>query len=256
MKSPVWQKKKISSAAVACIILAALLLVFGSYSLAKYLYQAKKDPLFAAKAFYFESDLLSGASGGSYPKYTLKTGVDTIEFTLENYPDGLRYSEVDIVYDVVLTKEGVTVGALNGQTIDGNARNSVSVSFDDLAAGTYVVTATATAPYASTLRAQFTVVDRSELVSFSVRDEVGSPVLQMTVQTADYEGEVTITWPEGVLPDNMDLLLEDASNDTRCVEVNVEAESEYTFLFYKPDPTKNYSADTGFSATPTAATPQ
>ena len=248
MKQFGFRKKRISSAAGLCVVLVAVLLVFGGYALAKYMYSVRKDPLFVAKAFYFESDLLRDTSVGSRPRYPLQTGVNQISFSLRNHPDSLRCSEVDITYDVVLTKEGIVIQKLEDQMITGNAINNKEVTFADLAAGTYTVTATATAPYTATLSAEFVIADENQTIQYEIHDEEGSPVLQMVVRTEGYEGNVKITWPEGVSPDNMDPLLEEASNSTGTVTIPFNAYSEYTFLFFKSKPNENYAANVGFSA--------
>ena len=122
-----------------------------------------------------------------------------------------------------------------------SGRNSVSISFDNLTPGTYTVTATATKPYTKTLQARFTIVSTDYELSYSVSDAPNSPYLKVTVTTTDYSGDIVISWPEGVLPDNTDPLLKNADGQS-CV-ISVKAQSEYTFQFFKTNPSNNYSND-------------
>ena len=83
------------------------------------------------------------------------------------------------------------------------------------------------------------MVGGSEKISYNVSDASGSPNLKLTVTTAEFSGSVTISWPEGVLPDNTDPLLENASGNS-CT-VTLEKYSEYTFQFFKTDPSQDHT---------------
>lgn len=231
------KKRQIPTSLKIGLLLLAVVVLFNSYTLAKYFMEEDREELYVAKNFYFESDLLSVATG-AIPHYTLKAGEDTISFDLMNYPDALRSSEVDISYTVVLTKDGAEKKSTSGTIAVG--QNSVSVSFDGLDAGTYVVTATATGPYTQTLQGRFTVVGADYGLSYSVNDAAGSPNIKVTVTTTDYFGNIVISWPGSVLPDNTDPLLQNATEGSHTIEV--KAQSEYTFQFFKTNPNENYSS--------------
>lgn len=206
--------------------LAAVLLVFNGYTAAKYYEtrEVEKRPVYAAQEFYFESDLLSETGS----KYTLQSGVDTISFTLRNYADELRSSDCEISYEVTLSssseKKQGTIPA---------GKNEVPLEFTNLEAGTYTVTAKATAPYTAELKANF-VVQADERVGISVRDSKGSADVLVTLKTVDFEGPVTLNWPDGLLPDNTDPLLSSATGDSTVIDL--EASSSYTFRFLKKTP--------------------
>ena len=225
------------------ISLLVILLTFSGYTAAKYVRSQKEEPLYVAKSFYFESDLLEApASNGEIPKYTLQDGESTIAFQLKNYPDDLRTSEVDITYTVKLTTTdgmAVTDQIDKEGTLGSNAQTAIPVSFTGLSAGSYLVTAVATDPYISTLQAEFTIEGLSMDINSSVRDGAGSPNLMVTVTTTDYEGHITISWPDGVLPDNTDPLLETVSGNS-CT-VNMKKHSEYTFQFFKTNTKEDYT---------------
>ena len=228
--------KRIFQARRIALLFLAGVVMFSGYSLAKYFVSKDQKISAEAKSFYFESDLLA-VSTNAIPHYTLQAGVDDLTFSLMNYPDELRGSEVDISYTISLTKDGTEVQAQTG-TINAG-RNSVPIQFQNLSAGTYTVIANATNPYTQTLKGRFTVVNTNYELSCNVSDAVGSPNLKVTVTTTDYAGNIVISWPEGVLPDNTDPLMQNASGQSCTVEVN--AQSEYTFQFFKTNPNVDYS---------------
>lgn len=238
------------------IALLAILIAFSGYTAAKYVRSQREEPLYVARSFYFESDLLeSQASNGEYPKYTLQDGTDSIAFQLKNHADDLRFSEVDIDYKVELTtKDGNAVDGQSPKTgeLARDRKVDEKIEFTGLSSGTYVVIATATGPYTSTLKAEFTLEAKNEAITASISDSSGSPVLRLTVSTTDYAGDVKITWPDGVRPDNTDPLLSGAyisgTGTAGNCTVDFKANSEYTFLFFKDNPSTTYSiGENGFS---------
>jgi len=224
------------------LLLLAVVVLFNGYTLAKYFMESDQKVPVVAKSFYFESDLLA-ISTGAIPQYTLQAGVDEISFSLMNYPDELRDSEVNISYSVSLTKDGSEINSTSGTITAG--RNSVPIKFTDLLPGTYTVTATATNPYTQTLQGRFTIVGTDYGLNYTVSDASGSPNLKVTVTTTDYSGNIVISWPAGVLPDNTDPLLRSAAGQSCTVQVN--AQSEYTFQFFKTNPNADYSNNVNVS---------
>ena len=92
------------------------------------------------------------------------------------------------------------------------------------------------------MQGQFTIIGENHKPKYEVHDEKGSPFLHITVTTTDYAGTVKIAWPTGgVYPDNTDPLLKDATGNS-C-NVVMEAQSEYTFKFFKSNPQDVYTAD-------------
>ena len=249
-KSKTKQAKRLSPAAGIGLVLMAILLAFNGYTLAKYIKETTKEPLYAAENFYFESDLLKEASSDAdIPSYTLQDGSTIISFTLKNYPDELRTSELDITYTAVLYKDGETDPAdTKTGTINGLAKNDAVVEFDIPASDsstTYLVEVTA-APYETTLKGKFVIPPKSPELSFSVSDAPGSAVLRLTVTTGNYAGNATIYWPQEVLPDNTDPLMTDATGSSHTVRFEKDY-SEYTFIFFKTNPSNNYP--TGYTGT-------
>lgn len=214
---------------------------------AKYVFQQTEEPLIRAKAFYFQSDLLEVPhKNGEYPHHTLMAGTETITFHLYNYPDALRTSEVDIAYTAKLMKTDRTELATKTGTILIDERTETVTIGETLAAGTYLVEVSS-APYETILKAEFVIPDLSTAVTYTVSDTEDSPVLHLTVRTTDYAGQVKLSWCADVLPDNTDPLMADASGTEHTVILATD--SEYTFVFYKTDPTQKYTvADLNASA--------
>lgn len=222
-------KKRMPLAAWIGFGLAAVLLVFNGYTVAKYIAQRETEPVYAAKNFYFESDLLSEEG----KTYTLKTGVDQISFILMNHPDALRKAQVDISYEIWV--DGAKCTDYTGD--DGTLKmteDDVQITLPELSAGEHTVEARATGPYVKTLKGTFIIEPEDKKIAIAVNDAAGDPALLLTVTTTDFEGQVTIQWPNTVLPNNADPLLKNARGTT-CT-VDLEKNSQYTFTFFKTNP--------------------
>lgn len=226
-------KKKILSVFSVCmLVFLACAVGLSAFVWAKYLSDEAKDTVVAAKSFYFESDLLSAEQ----PTYTLAPGTKSITIRLKNHADALRFSDVNISYKVTATGQTAKTG-----TLTGGKNTDVDVTFDNLTAGTYTLTAEATSPYSKVLSAKFVIPDEEGGIAYSVIDVKNSPVLRLTVWTNDYSGNVKLTWPSGVYPDNTDPLL--ASVTGTAATLNFKNDSEYTFVFFKNTPSTVYTRE-------------
>ena len=236
---------------ILLIISFVIFLGFFSYSLAKYIDDRKKEFLYEAKAFYFESNYLNDIA--SVKSYTLEKGIDYVEFDIENNIDQLRYSDVTINYTVTLTdlegnavkdKSGASVSPITATLANGSIKKNTH-RFSNLKGGVYVVNAISKKPYTKTIRANFIITNDNTSISYSVTDTANSPILQLTVNTNDYNGNIKITWPDGVTPDNTNSLFTDvtsgytSSNKT----ISVVKNGEYTFQFFKQNPTTVFVKD-------------
>lgn len=223
------------------ILLIIIPVLFIGGTVAKYIQEKNVELVYQAKSFYFESDLLSDNTNPQ--AYTYERGRDDISINLSNNIDELRYSEVDIEYVVTITdrygnqildKEGNVVtekaGILSNKNIDKQ-----EISFTNLPSGIYLVTAEVISPYEKTLQASFVLTENDENIIYQVNDSVNSPVLQLTVRTQDYSGNIKISWPEGVVPDstNPKFLNIDTGYEQGSTMVQFEANSEYVFQFFK-----------------------
>lgn len=231
----------------AIVLFVAVILSFSGYIVSKYVTENKQESLHIAKNFYLESDYLATPVGEVYPKHVLQAGDYNIEFMLKNYPDELRFSEVDIKCELRVSKDGTEIKELE-KTFDlkGNQQTNQIITIPVEKPGDYVVTITSVSPYETTLMGGFIVVGVNENISYEVFDSKDSPILQLTVSTDEYEGPVVISWPEGVYPDNTDTLMKAAAGNE--AQINVEKDSEYTLLFFKKNPAMDYSGDTSLKA--------
>ena len=226
------------------LLLLALLvsaLALGAFTLAKYTISRQNDTQAQAYSFYFESDLLRAGDITPENTYTLPAGTTQISFLLKNHIDDLRTADLDISYRAELSGTG---SATKSGTLTGAQICDRAVTFTGLSAGEYTVTVTATAPYSAVLQAKFIIPAVNNQVQWSVSDAANSPVVRLTVKTNDYSGNVTISWPAGVAPDNTDPLLAGAVNTQSCT-LSFSNNSEYTFLFFKSDLSAVYTKESG-----------
>ncbi|MCD8364564.1 MAG: hypothetical protein LUC83_01885 [Clostridiales bacterium] len=260
-------------AAVAAVLVISALQGNGLF--AKYTTGQTNNEKAEAAAFYFGSNLLKEESDGA--TYTYPADETDISFTIYNYEDDLRYSECDITYEVTLTG-ATTSGASVSQTLsnasitgvitasgdtaslDGNQKSTHTITFSNLSAGTYTITATAISPYSSSLTATFTLTETSNEIIVDVGDNSGSAYVDVTV-TVSKAGNVTITWPSGVVPDTTDSIFDgvtitpvDKTNSFGGGSATIEFEndSSYTFRFLKQYITTEYTSgdtSTDFLAT-------
>jgi hypothetical protein len=238
------QTKKISRRTglilVSVLLLASLAL--GGYVYARYRFSQSDDLPLRAEAFYFESDLLEEPDTiGSYGTRTLASGVTTIAFELRNHADALRFTTSNISYTATIYKKGeLTPLSTTSGTLAGNSTSAGGVTFTVSESGTYTVVATASEPYSKTLKADFVVTVPNPYISYSVVDKSGNPFVSVIVQSNDYAGQITLTWPVDVHPNNASPLLAIAVDGTPY-KYTVAPGGEYAFNFFKDDPTKDHS---------------
>ena len=200
-------KKKIKLNFNVILLILIPIFVIGM-SVASYVQKKHTDTVYTAESFYFESDLLSDNTNPS--AYTYEIGKNEISIQLTNNIDNLRYAEVDIKYIVTITdSNGNEVVDKNGNkileksgTLLKDSINSNIINFSNLKSGVYIVTAKAIKPYTKVLQANFVITEKNNEITYQVNDSINSPVVQLTVMNKDYNGNIKITWPEGVAPDS------------------------------------------------------
>lgn len=229
------------------LVLIPIMLIGGS--VAKYVYEKNNDIVYEAKSFYFESDLLSDNTN---PKaYTYEKGKDSISFSLNNNIDELRYSDVETQYVVNITdihgnavqdKDGNNIKEKTGKLSNKRIEQQI-IEFTNLPTGTYLITAKAVKPYERTLKASFVLTEKDENIVYEIHDSANSPILQLTIQTEDYSGDIKVSWPNGVAPDSTNEVFSGVNTgfSQGSAIIQFEANSEYTLLFFKNQPTTSYS---------------
>lgn len=182
-------------------LLAVCVLSFGAgRAYAKYVREKQGNGLIRAQEFYFTSDYLTPTG----ETYILNADTKQISFQLRNYDDQLRWSENNVSYEVTATG-GCTVVQPTGEMIipTGND-NSVTIELKNLTpGGTYTVTATGSAGYEATLQATFKVNQNTTGLYYQVDTASNNDYVLLTVWSEDISSSnVTITYPDGLVPDN------------------------------------------------------
>ena len=209
------------SLAVAAIL--TTLAVGGIY--AKYVHNGNRFGLVGTPSFYFQSDLLM-ASGA---RYTLNSGTKSVTFTLTNSADDLRFSDEDISYTV--TSDGGSLSVTEGSLTKAK-KSEVTVTLSGLEDGkTYTVTAVGVAGFEETLTATFTVESDAHAV-YMHTDTSNPAFVVLTVWTKDLAGTVTVTIPEGLIPDNTDPSMRDFTTETRTLSFELIAYSSVSYRFF------------------------
>jgi len=183
------------------VILLALLCGLAGLAFARYMQSSGSGVVARAGDFYFTSDLLD--ENGK--EYTLVPGSTSVTFTLGNHGDGLRYSEMDIEYEVTVDN-GATISIEtntkdNSQKLTKEKISDAKVTISGLTPGnTYKVTAVGTGGYTKKLTATI-VVPEQEAQIYQYLDQSADEYSLLTVwNEGDEAGNVTITYTG--IPDN------------------------------------------------------
>ena len=214
---------------VLVLAFAVTLSIGGIY--AKYVKSYRDTGLIISKTMYFASDCLTEEGAA----YTISDTEVTIK--LMNYPDELRVSEIPVNYIIsVEPNDGVDVSSNSGSLGEYDfERASVEIVISGLQRGkTYTVTAFGENGYKKTLKATFKVApDENNLYYDIAQNEY---YVLLTVWTENVTGDVTITFPDTLLPDNTDALLREVTQTQGTfsdAESFVKEYSSRTYRFFK-----------------------
>ncbi len=217
--------------------------------LAKYVWQQEEEMLVQAKMFYFTSDLLTQEGA----EYTLNPGTTSVTFTLKDHIDEKRYSECEIQYEVYVDgvktdkagkpTENSATGLLNAE------HRTDEITFDVEAGKTYNVKAVGNAGYTKTLSATFTVQPLpTGFYKHLEPDTANDYFVLLTVWTENVTGDVTVDFPDGLIPDATDPHLANIQNyfdgsyqGTSTGEINFSEYNSRTYRFFKENPSRIYS---------------
>lgn len=242
-------KSRISKTLIPIAVFISIILISGIV-FAKYITEKKKNVLYTAGSFYFTSDLLS--DGAALNTYEYGKGIDEISVDLKNNIDDLRFSEVDIYYNVKITdiagnpvtnkNENIIPEITNNKLLKNQIDKNI-VKFSNLKTGSYIVTATSTNPYEKEIKANFIITNKNENITFSVNDTINSPIAQLTITTNDFSGTTRIIWPEGTAPDSTNSLFSDVNIGYAGgnKQITLLPNSEITIQFFKEDLSRKYS---------------
>lgn len=229
-------------ALVALVVFSTL--VVGTY--AKYTMGNRTDGYIFSPNFYFTSDLLKETA----VEYTLnpeKDGEAEISFQVRNFADDLRISDKKINFKITVSPAKDVTVKVDGKKADGGSLNpktgaSANVTISGLKNGeSYQVSVTGVAGFATTLRAKVTVKPGEKQIFKHIDNNHDSYVL-LTVWTQNISGDVEISFPQGLIPDDTDSAMRDVNNfsdgkygaDTFTDEVSFgEVYSSHVYRFFK-----------------------
>lgn len=231
-------KKKSAGRRLPVLLLALVLAVAAVWGVsARYIRQLQADDsVVKAPEFYFTSDYL--LEGGA--TYDLNPGTASVTFVLRNHEDSLRYSPGTLSYSVTtdngsFASSGDPVTLIQGTFAD---TNDVAITLYGLEnGGSYTVTATGQNGYQKTITATFRVKTGDPGVYRHV--ENGSAYVLLTVWTKDASGQVSITFPNGLIPDTTDPTLRNIQNYNGSYQGGTYAldtlgtYSSHTYRFFK-----------------------
>lgn len=240
---------KINISKITAIFLAVALFCFvitGTVSLAKYINKKQNIEYIESGNFYFASNILKEDSGKSY---ALSMGTTSISFDLSNTEDNLRFSGVDIDYTITVT--GGAIISKNSGTLAKNTNSTEIITLSGMTnGGTYTVTAIGNAGYELILKATFTIGTEKNGFFMNV-DNSNDAFVLLTLWTENIKGNVDITIPAGLIPDNTDSVMSTITNynsetskyESITFEDNesfVNNYSSYTYRFFK---TEDYTGE-------------
>lgn len=236
--------------AVVLLVVAVVVAVGGisSYA-AKYAHKQTAEKNGVSEEFYFTSDLLMTGDGSK--RYELPVGTTSVTFELRNYADDRRWGASDVSYAYSVDGGTEKTGKIVRNASKGT---SVTVTVDGLAAGAHTITAKSTSPYAQTLSATFNIAAEDDGLNVDVQDSSGSAYATLIVSTKEYAGNVTVSWPAGVIADQTQDEFKDTSGTNGGgIPKSVEKYSSYSFRFFKTDASKDYSNKGAQAGTITAS---
>ncbi len=227
------KKKSVDTVTAVFAVVLVLLVILAGAVIGRYLHQLRSEGSIRAKEFYFTSDFLDGGI------HTLAPGSTEITFTLGNHADKLRFSEVDITYEVTVTPADSASSPIveyenGGKKLTKDTEKDDKVTIKNLNSGTYTVTATGAGGYKKALTATIVVPARESAV-YKYLDTTNSEYVLLTVWAQGYQGEVTIQPPEKLIPDNTDSVMESVTTGAEFTDrtsFNDNGYCSHTYRFF------------------------
>ncbi len=213
-------RKKVIISTIA-VVLSLCVLMVGMLA-AKYLNERSSDGLVKAKNFYFTSSLLDGE------EHKLASGSTSFTFTLGNHEDDLRYSEVDIFYEVTVDNGAEITSGGSGTLASGSIQDK-EVTVSNLQPGTYTVTAVGKGGYSKTLTATIVVPEMETKIYYHIDDSSSEYTLLTVWNEGDKEGNVTVAYTG--IPDNTNSDMTDwRTNDSHQLTIKPHESKQFRFF--------------------------
>ena len=237
-----WVKRHGFSAALYLMAAVLALGLIGNAA-AKYFQTSADEGMARANWFYFTSNMEEGSP------HRLNPGETSVTFTVGNHIDSLRYSEMDLKYQVsvspALDDADIEYADAEKRLEKGEVRED-SITLNGLKSGTtYEVTVTggyAGAKYQKTLTFKLVVPEENTLYQYFEKKD---GYILLTVWAQGYQGDVNITYPETVVPDNTSTIgvMQTATageariTDTATFASSAYASAQYRFFILSGTPT-------------------
>lgn len=222
---------------VFVILICSLPLIL---SLARYITSVLRDYYLESQSFYFNSNRLKKDN----PLYQIDNwsgiGDFTIEVSMNSRKNNLLYSNFDITYDIEYTCPQDIICEINknsGTIFSAKNEDSFKIVltptrvFADNESITVPITAKSTAPYVSTISAEFQIVVGKTGVSYSITDSPGQPYMMVSITNAITSYRVIEAFSTYQINDEIDINTYNKLSDTnkaKCV-------STYITLNFNPN---------------------
>ena len=256
--------KRINKKIIVPLLLAALLAIAAIFGgvYAKYIRARSSDGYISAPNFYFESDYL--VDGGK--EYTINSSVNSITFSIKNFADDYRVSEVDIVYDVEVEsndstfelringedkKSGITNSEVKEGAFTKDTEETDTIILSNIKAGeTYTVTVKGKGGFEKTLSATFNVNPAEDKVYKHISQT--EHYILLTVWTENVSGEAKIKMEKtGLIPDSTDARMDGWKvgihlSDEVYTDATTFKDTKYsshTYRFFKKTDGTEYTLD-------------
>ena len=207
----------------------------------------------AAVPFYFTSDRLTEEGN----EYQLSPETEALSIELRNDQDGNRWSDTPVHYIYQVKKDGEEQEEKGGEGIlypQQGAGSSERIIIQDMAPGVYDIEVQSLSPFEKTLKGTFVILEKENDIFCVKEDQQGSFCVQLIVSVKDYEGNIKISWPEGLIPDSTQAVFEDVKTrpedlyEAGELTLWMEPYTSRTFRFFKTDAETDYTWDTKLNA--------
>lgn len=221
--------------------------------LARYHHSSTRIWEIASVPFYFTSDRLTEEG----KEYQLSPETEALSIELRNDQDGNRWSDTPIHYIYQVKKDGEEQEEKGGEGIlypQQGAGSSERIVIQDMTPGVYDIEVQSQSPFEKTLKGTFIIPEKENDIFCVKEDRQGSFCVQLTVSVKDYEGNIKIFWPEGLIPDSTQAVFEDVKTRTEDLyeagelTLWMEPYTSRTYRFFKTDTGTDYTWDTQLRA--------